>query len=198
MNRPLLLESFGRSGPSRAAPGFTAAEVEDARLEGYDTGYRAGWDDACATCVAEQDRIGEEFARNLRDLSFTFHEARAHVLSGVAPVLRAAFQSLFPALIGEALAARVHEALEADVGAAAQQPVRICVSPADAGALRRLLVSVETLPCDLHEEPTLASGQVFFVLGAREVEIDLAAALDAATDALDALNDASHKALKHG
>ncbi len=198
MNRPLLLESFDRSTPSRAAPVFTAVEVEAARLEGYDSGYRAGWDDACATCVAEQDRIGEEFARNLRDLSFTFHEARAHVLSGVTPVLRAAFQSLFPALVGEALAARVHEALEADIGGASHQPIRIYVSPADAASLRRLLVSVETLPCDLHEEPTLASGQVFFVLGAREVEIDLKAALDAATDALDALNDASRETLRHG
>jgi hypothetical protein len=36
------------------------------------------------------------------------------------------------------------------------------------------------------------------VLGAREVEIDLKAALDAATDALDALNDASKETLRHG
>jgi flagellar assembly protein FliH len=198
MNKPLLLESFDKAGPPGRTPVFLAADIEAARLEGYDAGYRAGWDDAFATSVAEQGRIEEEFARNLRDLSFTFHEARAHVLSGVVPMLRAMFQSLFPALVGEALAARIHEALEADIEGAAHQPVQILVSPIDAAALGRLLVSVETLPCDLREEPTLASGQVYFVLGAREVEVDLTAALEAAMDALDALNDATQKALRHG
>jgi flagellar assembly protein FliH len=198
MSRPFPLESFDRTGPTKALPGFSGADLDAARLEGYDAGFRAGWDDAMAACVAEQDRIGEDFARNLRDLSFTYHEARAHVLSGVAQVLRATFDALFPALAAEALAAKVHEALEAEIGKAAQDPVRVLVSPEDSGALRRLLVSVETLPCQIHEEGTLASGQVFLVLGAREIEVDLAAALAAARDALDALNDATERTLGHG
>jgi hypothetical protein len=105
---------------------------------------------------------------------------------------------LFPSLAAEALAAKVHEALEAEIGRAARDPVRVFVSPEDAGALRRLLVSVETLPCLIQEEGTLASGQVFLVLGAREIEVDLAAALAAARDALDALNDATERTLGHG
>ena len=70
--------------------------------------------------------------------------------------------------------------------------------PRDAPVLRRLLVSVGTLPCEIDEEPTLAQGQLLCRLGARELELDLDAALAAARDALDALNDATTRTLRHG
>jgi flagellar assembly protein FliH len=198
MGRPLPLESFALRDPAGATPTYSAAELEAARLDGYDAGYRAGWDDAAAAHGSEQDRIGEDFARNLRDLSFTYHEARGHVTSGVAQVLRAFVDGFFPALVAEALAARVLESLEDDIDLAARQPVRLQVSPRDAPVLRRLLVSVGTLPCEIDEEPTLAQGQLLCRLGARELEVDLDAALAAARDALDALNDATTRTLRHG
>jgi flagellar assembly protein FliH len=198
MGRPLPLESFALRDPGRAAPVYSAADLDAARLDGYDAGYRAGWDDAAEAHGTEQDRIGEDFARNLRELSFTYHEARGHVTSGVAQVLRAFIDGFFPAFAAEALAARVHEALEDDIDRAAGQPVRLNVSPKDAPILRRLLASVATLPCEIDEEPTLAQGQLLCRLGTREVEVDLAAALETARDALDALNDATTRTLRHG
>lgn len=199
MGRLLALESFSTSAEvDTEAARFTAAELEAARLEGYDAGYRAGWDDAAAAHAADQDRIGEEFARNLRDLGFTYHEARAHVTAGVETVLRSFLHAFFPAFVAEAISAQVEEALAPHVDAAAGQPIRLRVSPADAPALRRLLVSVSTIPCVIEEEPSLASGQVYCAMGAREIEIDLAEVVTATETALDALNDINSRTLGHG
>lgn len=199
MGRLLTLEAFG-SGPAIAddADCVPTADLEAARLEAYEAGYRAGWDDALAAQSAEQDRIGEEFARNLRDLGFTYHEARAHVTSGVEAVLRTFLRTVFPTVLGEALAAHVEDAMAPHIDAAAGQPVRLRVCPADAPALRRLLVSVASVPCEIEEEPSLAPGQVHCALGAIERDIDLAGVVRATEDALDALNDINARILGHG
>ena len=198
MGRPLPLESFRLRDQPGQSPAYSAADLEAARLDGYEVGYRAGWDDAAAAHETEQERIGEDFARNLRDLSFTYHEARSHVISGVAQVLRAFLEGFFPAFAAEALAMRVHEALEEEIDRAAGQPVRLCASTRDAPVLRRLLASVGPLPCEIEEEPTLAKGQLLCRLGTREIEVDLDAALSAAREALDALNDSTARTLRHG
>ena len=201
MGRLLALESFAGADDRRAgdsARRMSDTEIEALRLEGYDAGYRAGWDDATAAHAQDQDRIGEEFARNLRDLGFTYHEARAHVTAGVEAVLRTFLSTFFPAFLGEAIAAHVEDALAPHIDRAAGQPIRLRVSPADAPALRRLLVSVSTLPCQIEEEPSLARGQVYFAFGAREAEIDLSGVIDATESALDALNEINARTLGHG
>lgn len=199
MGRLVTLETFApRSGAPTPTRTFSASEIEAARLEGYDAGYRAGWDDAMAAEREGQDRISEEFARNLRDLGFTYHEARAHVTSGVEQVLRAFLGKVFPAVMGEALAAHVEDALAPHIEAAAAAPIRLRVCPADAPALRRLLVSVASVPCEIEEEATLSSGQVHCVLGAVERQIDLAGVIGATEDALDALNEINSRMLRNG
>jgi flagellar assembly protein FliH len=201
MGRLLALESFAGAEDRRAgdvARRVTDAEIETFRLEGYDAGYRAGWDDAAAAHAQDQDRIGEEFARNLRDLGFSYHEARAHVTAGVDAVLRTFLKTFFPAFLGEAIAAHVEDALAPHVDRAAGQPIRLRVSPQDTPALGRLLVSVSTLPCHIEEEPSLARGQVYFSFGAHEAEIDLSSVIEATESALDALNDINERTLGHG
>ncbi|MGI1662068.1 hypothetical protein ACRDNQ_07495 [Palleronia sp. KMU-117] len=199
MGRLLALESFARA-PADAFPEavFSAADIEAARLDGYEAGYRAGWDDATSATSLEQDRIGEEFARNLRDLGFTYHEARAHVITGVDEVLRSFLRVFFPAFVGEALASHVQDAIAAEIDLAAGQPIRLRVSPENAGALRRLLVSVSTFPCVIEEEPSLASGQVYCALGERNFEVDLRSVVDATQKALDALSDINSRMIHHG
>ncbi len=78
-----------------------ASDIEDVRLQAYDNGYAAGWEDAATAAAQEQDRISSEIANNLQRLAFTFQEVRSHVLKSVQPVVTQIATQLLPQLAQE-------------------------------------------------------------------------------------------------
>jgi hypothetical protein len=174
------------------------ADVEAARLEGHDRGYRSGWDDAIAAADKDRTRVGAELARNLQDLSFSYHEARAHVLRGIEPLLEEILGAFLPASMREALGRTILDELTEHATAAADAPVQVMVSPGDAAHLQSFLAAGTTLPLDLVEEKTLPEGQVYLRLGQVERNIDLSGTLARMTEALRAASDLNARTLKHG
>ena len=82
---------------------------EEAKLAAYETAYKAGWEDAASAQSEDQARIRADLARNLQQLSFTFQEARAHVLKAVEPLLEEMVNRLLPETARETLAPLVLE-----------------------------------------------------------------------------------------
>lgn len=180
--------------PSPAGP----EETEAARLEAYEAGYRAGWDDAARAEAEDQSRIGAEFARNLQDLGFTFHEARAHVMQALEPLLTGMVEKVLPRLVSETIGQTVVEDLMPLASAAAGQPVEVVVSPANRSVVEDMLMRADTVPFVLVEEPTLAEGQVYLRSGALEREIDFTDTVDRMAAAIGSLFQLNEKAFQHG
>jgi flagellar assembly protein FliH len=188
MPRPLRLESFDPEG-SAAAGAALAADAEERRLAAYESGYAAGWEDAVAAQAGDARRLREDLARNLRDLSFTYHEARAEVLKGLAPLLRAMIDQVLPETARATLGARIAEVVAAEAERLGSPPVQIVVAPADRAAVEAALPDSPPFDLALAVEPTLAEGQVHFRFGSEERVLDLPALLDRiralVTDLLD-------------
>ncbi len=77
--RALKLEVFGATPVTASAP--SDVDVEEVRLAGYETGYQSGWDDATTEREKSDQLIAADLERNLRDISFTYAEARNEVLT---------------------------------------------------------------------------------------------------------------------
>ncbi|GKY86673.1 flagellar biosynthesis protein [Sinisalibacter aestuarii] len=205
MPGPLHLEDFDRpdlrSTPDNvaAAPSPTPAPdaAEQARLQGYEAGYQAGWDDAVRSEAEAQGRIGAEFARNLQDLGFTFHEARSHVMQALEPLLTGMVERVLPDLISRTIGQTIIEELLPLASAAADTPIQVVVSPASLPALEPMLAA-STVPFDLVEEPTLAEGQVFLRSGRLERHIDFTRAVDQIGTAINGLYELNEKAFHNG
>lgn len=197
----LKLETFDmpRFGRADAAERATAVAVEDVRLAAYETGYSAGWEDAVAAQSGDELRIREDLARNLRDLSFTYHEARAHLLRGLEPLLRGMADLVLPELARATLGASVVQLLLAEAGQAGSAPIMLCVSPANRAAIETALGDEPALPVTLIEDPELGDGQVRFRFGADERDLDLQAVLTAISGLVaDFLNVSDERQAKHG
>jgi flagellar assembly protein FliH len=197
-----LASPIGRPGTPGAArspaPEITPEMLERTRLEGYETGYKSGWDDATRATAEDRDRIGAEFARNLQDLSFTFHEARAHVIHALEPLLGGILDQLLPRLVSETLGQTIVEELLPLAAAAADTPIEVVVGPASRPALEVLLDGAVSVPLTLVEEETLAEGQVYLRSGGLERELDFPAALTRIRAAIAALYDLNEKAFQNG
>jgi flagellar assembly protein FliH len=169
----LRLELFDSPSVDNARVGGDGIDGETTRLAAYEDGYKAGWDDATRSQNELQSTVTTDLAGHLQDLAFTFHEARAHVLAGVSPMLMDVLGQLLPAMAKAAFPALVAEKLQSIIDEASNAPITLVISPESREALLSVLPADPGFPLTVREETTLASGQVFLRFEGRETEIDI-------------------------
>lgn len=188
---PLQLEVFDtpESAARRTTVVTDASALEDLRMQAYEQGYTAGWDDAASAQSDDQSRIQADFARNLQSLGFTYHEARTHILRAVQPLIHEIIACVLPQMAREALPSLALETLMPLADQMADAPVTLVVNQTSRPAIEALLAQATGLPLIIKEEPTLGDGQVYFRLGDMESRIDLSRAIaDIATATHDFFN----------
>ena len=170
------LEVFDVDAPQKQTSGMVVTQlgaIEEAKLAAYEQGYKAGWDDAAAAQSEDQTRIRADLARNLQQLSFTYQEARAHILKAVEPLLEEMVNRLLPDTARETLAPLVLERVMPMADELTDQPVVLVLNPAVRVAVETLIEQATGLPMTIEEEPTLPEGQVYIRLGGTEALVDL-------------------------
>lgn len=203
----LHLEEFETTNPSflrdaemiQSTVGTADNAAEFSRLAGYEQGYTAGWDDASVAAKEDQARISADFSHNLLDLSFTFHEAKSHVVNSLGPLLLAIVDKMLPELVVQSLGQKILEEILPIAELAANAPVQIVVAPANRASLEPLLAAADsTCPIELSEEPTLAVGQVILRSGQLEKQIDMDGAIARILEAISAVGLENQEAFANG
>lgn len=157
-------------------PLVEATAVAEAKVASFEQGYSAGWDDAVTAQQDDQTRIRADLARNLQSLSFTFQDARGHVLQAIRPLILEMVNRLLPEVAREALAPTVLEAVMPLAATLADAPLTLVLNPSARGQVEELLAQVPGLPMVIDEEPTMPDGQVYIRFGSAETKVDLAQA----------------------
>ena len=182
--RALKLEVFG-SGPAAAtaAPG-AGGDVEEMRLNAYEAGYKSGWDDATAEHEKSNQLIAADLERNLRDISFSYSEARAEVLNGFGGLIKSIVTSFLPAIAAEAVVPLVNAELEELLRNLGDQRCELLAAPRTAAQLEWLIS--RHLEADLHivPEPAFVDGRVSLRFGSEEREVDLSGMVSTMTAAI--------------
>lgn len=181
-----LLERFESTSAGPGHGVLSDIAVEEEKLAAFERGYKAGWDDAAQAQSDDQQKMSSDFAANLQQMSFTYHEAYAHLTRGLKPLLTQMLETLLPGIARESLAPRIAEELQTLAAEAGQVPVEIVTAPENAGLLRGLIEAEETLPLRLIEEPTLGEGQVFIRFAESERQIDYSDVLAGMVSAVEA------------
>lgn len=197
---PLKLEVFESVKPMLAGQSVVleVSAIEDVRLQAYETGYSAGWEDAVAATRDDQTRISTELANNLQKLAFTFQEARSHVLKSVQPLVTQLSTRLLPELAQEVLAPVVLDTLMPLIDTLADAPIRVVLNPASRPAVERLLSQAAGIPLIVEEEATLGEGQVYLRFGDVEHHVDLDTAVADIARAVHDFFEYSEKEANHG
>lgn len=172
----LHLEVFDTASASDGTlrPLVEATVVEEAKVASFEQGYSAGWDDAVAAQQGDQTRIRADLARNLQSLSFTFQDARSHVLQAIRPLILGMVNRLLPEVARETLAPTVLDAVMPLADTLADAPLTLVLNPAVRGQVEDLLAQAAGLPMVIDEEPTMPEGQVYIRFGSTETKVDLA------------------------
>lgn len=157
---------------------LTDVSLEEQRLEAFERGYQAGWDDSVKAAEDDSRRVSADLAQTLLDLSFTYEEAHSAVLDGLKPLLEQMIETLLPKLGRQTLTQRIVEEIETIARQQGPQTVELVTAPANASTLKTLLNEDLPMPVTVSEEPTLGEGQAYLRFGSQEREIDLRGALE--------------------
>lgn len=178
MGRMFIPENFDQ--PSATVQTATKGDTQDSeaeRLGVFERGYKAGWDDAATAMSDERRAISADFAASLADLSFTYHEARGHVLRQLEDLVIETFSRILPDCAKATLPHVVWAQISRVAAEAAGAPMTVLVAPGAGGLLDELLPADPGLPISVVEEPTLTEGQIFIRSPKVELAVDHASAL---------------------
>lgn len=180
-------QDFGPIGVDPAAiMGIPDDNLEDFKLEAFEEGYKAGWDDSTKAHTSEQERAMIAIAQRLEDLSFTHIEAIAKMTSAMQPLLTKITLSLLPEVAKNALGAHVAEQMDILLKAEAQDSLEIAVAPETLEPLQKQLEGRSNVSLTFAAEPMLSSGQVYLRASRAEREINLDVVQGGIKTALDA------------
>lgn len=152
---------------------LTDVSLEEVRLEAFEKGYQAGWDDAVTAQREDTRCVSVQLSQSLQDMSFSYEEARADVLGSLAPLLKQMVGTVLPRLAQDKLPEMVAEELVQLMHEGDDQPIELRAAPLDMTALETLGINAGTKQVRLVEDDTLDSGQVSLRFGQTEREIDL-------------------------
>lgn len=170
--RRYQLEVFDVPTAARGRIEIESAALETVKLEAYEKGYAAGWDDAVTGQAQQTAQARDELLRQLQDCAFTYHEARQAVLLAIEPVLTALVEAVLPAVARDMLPDHLSALLSKNAARQADRPLRLRHHPG-AGALLQDVVSAQTgLALDLVGDASLPMGRFVMESGAAEVEFD--------------------------
>lgn len=197
--RPLTLENFNFvPAPEIPVEVYDGERLEAERLESFDKGYTSGWAEASAAAESAAEERGQVLDTRLDELAFTFHEARAHVMRELGPLLDAIVRTAVPRILHDTLGARLNELFTEMAEDAAEAEIQILTAPGEAEGVTAALKDRARFPVSVRDDDSLAPGTLQVRLGASARELNLNALETSLTDALEALDTLNEETLAHG
>lgn len=192
-----LLEDFSSLAAAVQVQSISNEMLEEYRLEAFENGYKSGWDDASHAHADSQASIAVDLAQSLRDLSFTYHEARDHLIGGLAPLFCAMLDTLVPPLAENALAGQVAQQLSQLADENIDIPVEIAVAPGNEEKIARLLTPDIPMAVNIVTDPTLGEGQASLGFGDEEREIDITEIVQSVVTTLETFTIQPKESARH-
>jgi flagellar assembly protein FliH len=180
-----LLPDFGTAADTAPQLETLSAEAyETRRLEAFEEGYRAGWDDAAKAQAENEVRVQTDLARNLQEMSFTYQEAYARISRALEPIFERIAEALLPETARATLGAHVAEQLATLARNGAEGVAEVTVAPESEPAVAALLDANLPFPVRLRTDPMLTAGQAELGFGPSERVVDLDAAIAEVAEAV--------------
>ncbi len=157
-------EQFGNS---------TALESDTEKTEhqaSFEAGYQLGWNDAIKQANVDALNVSDELGRNLKDIGFTYEEARSDILRCVDQLFEVLLDKLFPDLFPNSIVANVSKQLSQISDRISKPPFELHLNETELSAVEKLLKDFEL---SIVKEPALAPGQAILKLAKEDHLIDI-------------------------
>lgn len=181
---PLRLEVFETADAPEEPSLLMPEDLDELRLAAYERGYAAGFEDAGAQAATEEAARRARVATAVEALNFGYHEARAELLAGLEPVLRAMLDPLLPGVARGMIVPQVIDLLLPLARAPLDGPLTLSVASGMVPAFNEAFEGLVLPPLAFDEREDLGPCQAEIRTATDEIRIDLDAVLERLGEAL--------------
>ena len=195
-----FLEEFGSQTPNRAEDLGSASprEIQAYELSAYESGYKAGWEDAAKANDADADSVSADFNQNLKDLSFTYHEAYSHILKSLEPLFDQISKTIMPVFLHETLGVQIAEVLMRQARNITPMSAEILVPQAQLSTVEPLVAHDYGFPVTVAADEALKDGEADIRLGAVEEHVNLSEIVEGMRAAIIGFTRENRRAAANG
>lgn len=169
-----LFQDFGDPKPRQGvSANLRVEDIEDQKLEAFEKGYQAGWDDAVAAQSETRSFVSSGLANSLQNASFEYHELRATLNASVETIVSRIIDIVLPQIAQASLGAHVREVVLDLVRDSLDRQIEIGVSPESETAVRAALEDDPPKPFVIVTDDLLTATQVVLRLENKEAEVNL-------------------------
>lgn len=174
MSASHLFQDFGTMKSANVGKrSMAAGEIEDLKLQAFENGYQAGWDDAVKAQSESVTHVSAALAASLQSASFEYHELRATMNASVQSIMAEVVEAILPTVARASLGAHIRDYIVSSARDALDRTIEIAVAPASEDAVRMLLEAELPQPFELVGDPVMSPNQAVIRLGKCEAEINL-------------------------
>lgn len=194
-----LFQDFGgESKTEKEVSSLDAEEVEDQKLQAFENGYQAGWDDAISAQSDSGKHVSAGLASSLKDASLEYQEVRDSLTSSVQEIMSGVVKTLLPKIARDSLGAHICEQVVAMTQSGSERTVQIAVAPEAEDVVRSILPEGSETQCEIATDQLLAPTQAILRLGKDEREIDLERILTEISQSITAFFETQTLEVKDG
>lgn len=173
MNASVLYKDFGSDLLEHGSTSTVSSdELEDEKLQAFENGYQAGWDDAIKAQTNLDLSISSALATNLQEASFQYHEMRGQMTRRVREIVQGIIDAVLPDMAQQSLGGHIVQLIEGHTRTSLEQQVRLRVPVNAVQHIERLLPETP-IEYELVGDPSLSPDQAFLDLGDSHHAIDL-------------------------
>lgn len=173
MRSLLALEEFDAQEDETARHLIAEEELEAQKVQAFEQGYKAGWDDAAKASQEQQAKAETRLADQIRELDVTYSDARQQVVDSFVPVLRAFTSTVSATLCAETLSSIVEKKVASHLSSGGEQPVVLAANAQSVELLRSMLSTEDTRNFSFRVQESLSDGQTQVSFGGLEELIDV-------------------------
>jgi|TARA_B110000003_G_C16323536_1_gene407786 hypothetical protein len=161
-----LLTDFSDPKATCSAQNFTRKSAQ------FEKGYATAWKDILEKQDNQRQAWETQLTHSLQDLSFTYHEASAHILESLQPLLEKTLATLLPQIAEQTLPHIIAEQIMEHLTTQEQPQVQITSAPDTQIELEALMPDNSELSIEMVEDPSLVPGLVFLRIGKVEQQVN--------------------------
>ncbi|MFL4469488.1 hypothetical protein ACERZ8_06250 [Tateyamaria armeniaca] len=169
-----LFQDFGTLKPANVGKkSMSTEEIEDLKLQAFEGGFQAGWDEAVKAQSDTVTHVSAGLAASLQSASFEYHELRGTLHASVQSIMTEIVETILPVAAHASLGSHIRDLVGSISQDALDRSIEIAVAPGRDEAVRNLLSAELPEPFEVIVDPMMSPNQATLRMGAKEIDVNL-------------------------
>lgn len=167
-SRRLQLEVFDVPSSPLGSIELSSEALETVKLETYEKGYAAGWEDLLKNEAEALAAIRADISSALQQIGFTVQEAKSDILQSLKPFLYAVTEFVMPMLCGATVKDHIVAALQNEAACSANIELTLLVHPELAAVAEEAIFQQSSIKAVVQKDENLERASVVLLRNAGE------------------------------